>query len=750
MALAVPSASSQLEELLQRARQYLPPARLESIEHAYAFAERAHEGQLRKSGEPYITHPLAVASLIAELQLDAAAVSAALLHDVQEDCGVANSKLSEEFGAEVGRLVEGLTKVSQINYEVPAERAGAGNPQAENLRKMFLAMAQDVRVVIIKLADRVHNMRTLDAMPEPDRIRIARETMDVFAPLASRLGIWQFKWELEDLAFRHLEPARFHEVASLVAAKRAYREKYITQVEAVVREELRKVGVKAEVYGRAKHIYSIASKMDRYTAQGRSFNEIYDLMALRVLCETVGDCYHALGVIHGLWRPIPASFDDYIANPKENGYQSLHTAVMALNAQPLEVQIRSRDMHDTSEYGVAAHWRYKEGSARDQRMQERMAWLRRLVEWHQDISGAEEFVETIKSDIFQDQVFAYTPKGELKDLPAGSTPIDFAYRVHTDIGHRCIGAKVSGRLVPLNYHLQNGDIVEIITAKSASRGPSLDWLNPNLGYAKTSHAKEKIRAWFKRQKRGENIERGREILDKELRRLSLTLADSKEDILRFFGYEQLDDFLAAVGYGGISASLIGIKLAALIPAPEPEPAPVETPTQKPIYTANIQVLGTGDLLTQLARCCNPVPGDPIIGYITRSRGVTVHRTDCQNAAQSEQERVVDVEWGHSSQLYPVSVRIDSYDRVGLMRDIGAIVAEERTNMAGIRTVEHGDSTVSVHLTLQTAGVEHLTRLLSRLEAIKGVTAVTRATESAKVKREAARAEPTYRRSVGEP
>jgi GTP diphosphokinase / guanosine-3',5'-bis(diphosphate) 3'-diphosphatase len=736
--VAVPAASPGLDDLVARVKPYLSPSKLESIEEAYAFAERAHEGQMRRSGEPYITHPTAVAMLIAELQLDAAAIAAALLHDVQEDCGVQNKKISETFGSEVGRLVEGLTKVSQIAYEVPEQGVADSQVQAENLRKMFMAMAQDVRVVIIKLADRVHNMRTLDAMPE------------VFAPLASRLGIWQFKWELEDLAFRHLEPDRYREVASLVAAKRAHREKYVTQVEKVIRDELKKAGINAEVYGRAKHIYSIHSKVERYAAQGRSFDEIYDLMALRILVDTVGDCYHALGVIHGLWRPIPSGFDDYIANPKENGYQSLHTAVMALGAQPLEVQIRTHEMHEMGEYGVAAHWRYKEGSANDKRMMERMAWLRRLLEWHQDISGAEEFVETIKTDIFQDQVFAYTPKGELKDMPAGSTPIDFAYRVHTDIGHRCIGAKVNGRLVPLNYHLENGDIVEIIVAKSSSRGPSLDWLNPNLGYIKTSHAKEKIRAWFKRQKREENIERGKEILDKELRRLSLPLADYREDILRFFGYEHMDDFLAAVGYGGISASLIGIKLATLIPA-EPE-APPEEPAapQKPVYTSNIQVLGTGDLLTQLARCCNPVPGDAIVGYITRSRGVTVHRADCANAVRAgEKERIVDVEWGRSGQLYPVSVRIDSYDRVGLMRDIGAIVAEERTNMAGIRTVEHGDSTVSVHLTLQTAGVEHLTRLLSKLESVRGVTSVTRAAEGQRARRET-RPEPAYRRSVGEP
>jgi GTP diphosphokinase / guanosine-3',5'-bis(diphosphate) 3'-diphosphatase len=750
VAVALTSTTPGLEDLLERVRIYLPPARLASIEDAYAFAEKAHSGQTRRSGELYITHPTAVACLIAELQLDAAAISAALLHDVQEDCNVPNKKISEEFGAEVGRLVEGLTKVSQIAYEVLDQNIGDTNVQAENLRKMFLAMAQDVRVVIIKLADRVHNMRTLDALPAESQKRIARETMEVFAPLASRLGIWQFKWELEDLAFRYLDAAKYREIASLIAGKRAYREKYIAQVEKVVRDELKKNGIEAEVYGRPKHIYSIYGKIERYAAQGRSFNEIHDLMALRVLVNTVSDCYHALGVVHGLWRPIQTAFDDYIANPKENGYQSLHTAVMAMGTQPLEVQIRTREMHELGEYGVAAHWRYKEGSAGDKRTEERMAWLRRLLEWHQDISAAEEFVETVKTDVFQDQVFAYTPKGELKELPAGSTPIDFAYRVHTDVGHRCIGAKVNGRLVPLNYKLQNGDLVEIIVAKSSSRGPSLDWLNPNLGYVRTSHAKEKMRAWFKRQKREENIERGRGIVEKELRRLSLTFADTKDDLLRFFGYESMDDFLAAVGYGGITASLVGIKLASLIPAPEPAPVTEPVAPERPVYTANIQVLGTGDLLTQLARCCNPVPGDPIIGYITRSRGVTVHRADCQNAAQSgEKERLVDVEWGRSSQVYPVSVRIDSWDRVGLMRDISALVAEERTNMAGIRTVEHGDDTVSVYITVQTAGVEQLTRLLSKLEAIKGVTGVTRATDG-RAARTVAQPVPSYKRSLGEP
>ena len=718
-------------QLITKVREYLPAERLELVEHAYAFAERAHEGQTRRSGDPYITHPVAAAEIVAGLQQDANTVAAALLHDVQEDCGVTPEELKREFNAEVAKLVDGATKLEKVDWRAP----GADGVQAENLRRMLLAMDEDVRVVIIKLADRLHNMRTLDFQSEEKRRRIAQETMDIFAPLAGRMGIWQIKWELEDLAFRHLEPDKYREIAQLVAAKRTTRERYIAQVEKILSEELERHGLKAEVKGRAKHIYSIYQKMQRYAAEGKTFDQIYDLLALRVLVNTVADCYTALGVVHGLWHPIPGQFDDYIASPKETTYQSLHTSVMCLGARPLEVQIRTYEMHRLAEYGIAAHWRYKEGAKRDGRDLERMAWLRQLLEWQRDLgsSSSEEFVEGIKTDIFRDQVFVYTPKGDIKDLPAGATPLDFAYRIHTDLGHRCIGAKVNGRLVPLNYTLQNGDMVEIITTKTP-RGPTPDWLNANLGYIKTSHAREKIRQWFKRQERAENIERGRELLEKEMRRLNLNLSEWQDELLRLFKHETMDDLLAAIGYGGVTTDRIALRLAPLLEQRDEQPLPPPAPSPAPLVptpVTGLQVLGTGELLTQLAVCCRPVPGDEILGFVTRSRGVSVHRADCPNIRRtSEKERLVDVSWGARQQQYPVGVRVEAWDRVGLLRDLSAVIAEEKVNISGVHTNEHDDRTITVKLTVTIAGLEQLTRLLHRLEGVRGVFAVARSRDGA--------------------
>jgi guanosine-3',5'-bis(diphosphate) 3'-pyrophosphohydrolase len=720
-----------VNDLLARTREYLPEDKVALVREAYAFAETAHEGQVRKSGDPFISHPLDTAMTVAALQLDAAAVAAALLHDVQEDCGIPNAELAKRFGREVARLVDGATKLERIAWHAPTDKGPDPTIQAENLRKMFLAMAEDVRVIIIKLADRLHNMRTLEALPEDKRQRIARETMEIYAPLASRLGIWQIARELEDLSFKHLHADRYNEIAELLAAKRVSRERYIAQVERIVRDELAKQGIEAEVQGRAKHIYSIYQKVEKYAAQGKSFNEIYDLMALRVTVNTVADCYSALGIVHGLWHPIPGQFDDYIGSPKESLYQSLHTTVLCLGGRPLEVQIRTHEMHRLAEYGVAAHWRYKEGGRREKQYEQRLSWLRQLLEWQREMSADDDFVESVKTEFFQDQVFVYTPKGEVKDLPMGSTPIDFAFRIHTDVGYHCIGARVNGRLVPLNHQLQNGDVVEILTGKS-SRGPSRDWLNPNLGHIKTSQAREKIRQWFKRQERQENIEKGSEMLDRELHRLGLALSEYQDELLRQFHQDSWEDFLAALGYGGISLHQVGLKLTHLLTeeeAPVKEEAPPEAPAA-PVYTSAVRVLGTGDLLTQLARCCNPVPGDAIIGYVTRSRGVTVHRRDCLNVLQEdERERLVDVEWGRGGQLYPVAVRIEAWDRVGLMRDISTLVAEEHVNMGAVRTQEHPDRTVSVFLTLETTGIEQLSRVLNKLESVRGVLFVRRTMDS---------------------
>ncbi len=713
-------------QLLAKVRDYLPRERVEFVARAFEFAEKAHDGQMRRSGDPYITHPVAAAEIVADLQQDANTLAATLLHDVVEECDVTVADLTEQFNAEVAKLVDGATKLEKVDWRAP----GADGVQAENLRKMFLAMAEDVRVVIIKLADRLHNMRTLDFQTEDKRRRIAQETMDIFAPLAGRMGIWQIKWELEDLAFRHLQPEKYREIAALVASKRTSRERYVAQVEKILSEELARHGVKAEVKGRAKHIYSIYHKMQRYAADGKSFDQIYDLLALRVLVESVNDCYSALGIVHQLWHPIPGQFDDYIGSPKERNYQSLHTSVMCLGAKPIEVQIRTYEMHRLAEYGIAAHWRYKEGGKPDPKDAERMAWLRQLLEWQRELgsSDSEDFVESVKTDIFRDQVFVYTPKGDLKDLPAGATPLDFAYRIHTDLGHRCIGAKANGRLVPLNYTLQNGDIVEIISTKTP-RGPTRDWLNANLGYVKTGHAREKIRQWFKRQERAENIERGRELLEKELRRLSLNMAEWQDELPRLFKQDTMDDLLAAIGYGGVTTDRIALRLAPLLDggdggALQPStPAPAYT---APTPTTGIQVLGTGELLTQLAVCCRPVPGDPIIGFVTRSRGVSVHRADCTNVQRTtEKERLVDVSWGAPQQQYPVAVRVEAWDRVGLLRDVSALIAEERVNISGVRTEEHEDRTITVHLTVTISGLEQLSRLLHRLEGVRGVFAVAR-------------------------
>jgi len=720
-----------LEQLLEKVRPYLPEDRLPLIEEAYRFAEACHEGQTRKSGDPYIIHPLDAALTCADLQLDAGAVAGALLHDVQEDCGIANQELKKRFGPDVAKLVDGATKLERIALHSSEPAVADASEQAENLRKMFLAMAEDWRVVIIKLADRLHNMRTLEYLDPEKRRRVAQETMEIYAPLASRLGIWQIKWELENLAFKHLEPERYDEVSRLIAASRTARERYIAQVEKIVRAELDKQGIEAAVQGRAKHAYSVYQKIQKYAAQGKTFNEIYDLLALRVLVNTVSDCYSVLGIVHGLWRPLPGQFDDYIANPRDGVYQSLHTAVMCVDARPLEVQIRTHEMHRLAEYGVAAHWRYKEGGKPDPRFEERLSWLRQLLQWQREMSHAEDFVETVKTDIFQDQVFVFTPKGEIKDLPAGSTAIDLAYRVHTDLGHHCVGAKVNGRLVALNQPLQNGDVIEIVVGRG-SRGPSRDWLNPNLGYVKTHHARQKIRQWFRRQMRAENIERGRELLEKELRRLNVTLAQCKDELLRQFGYASLDDLYAALGFGGVSLHQMAVRLERYLAPPEPLPASSEVSLPKPPPVAGIQVLGTGDLLTQLARCCNPLPGDEIIGYITRSRGVTVHRRDCFNVLhEDERERLVDVEWGRTGQLYPVAVDIEAWDRVGLLRDVSTVMAEEKVNMVAVRTQERPDRTTAISLTLETQGVDQLSRLLNKLEMVRGVISVARASSEAR-------------------
>jgi len=717
-------------QLIEKVQEYLPSEKIAIVEDAYNFALKAHEGQVRKSGEPYVEHPLQVALTLAELQLDASALAAALLHDVPENCGIPVSEIEAKFGPEIGKLVDGSTRLEKLSWQVSGGVATRGS-QAENLRKMLVAIAEDLRVVFIKLADRLHNMLTLDALSLEMQRSIAQETLEIYAPLAHRLGIWELKWRLEDLSFRYLETEKYHRIANLIATRRTQRESFISQVIQILSQEFDKVGLKAEVSGRPKHIYSIHRKMEKYSALGKDFDDIHDLLALRVLVSTVSDCYKALGVIHGLWRPLPDEFDDFIANPKPNGYQSLHTAAMYLGTTPLEVQIRTREMRYIAEYGVAAHWRYKEGEERDIHFEERIGWLRQLIEWHRELSGAEEFLESVKTDIFIDQVFVFTPKGEIKDLPKGSTPLDFAYRVHTELGHRCIGAKVNGRLLPLSYQLSNGDVVEIMAAKKA-KGPSRDWLSPHLGYIKTSHSREKIRQWFKKQERTENIERGRQLLEKELRHLGIKLSE-REELAKLFKYDNLDDFLVAIGYGGITTHQIALKLAAQQEQPKPPEVVVEVTPSKPSASA-IQVLGVGDLLTHLAECCHPVLGDKIIGYVTRSRGVTIHRQDCYSViGEDERERLIPVEWGLADLLYPVNVQVEAWDRVGLIRDITTIVAEEKVNIAKMSFTNHDDRTTSLYFILETRGLAQLSRLLVKIEGIRGVIRITRVGDEATIK-----------------
>ena len=715
---------SQLEE---KALQYLPPENMAVVEDAYNFALKAHQGQVRKSGEPYLEHPLQVALTLAELQLDASSLAAALLHDVPENCGMPVSEIEAKFGSEVAKLVDGTTKLGKLSLPAPIAVASRES-QAENLRKMLMAMAEDLRVVFIKLADRLHNMRTLDALPPEKQRSIARETLEIYAPLAHRLGIWELQWQLDDLSFRYLEPEKYRQAAKLITAHRTQRERFIAQMIQILSEEFDRVGLKTEMSGRPKHIYSVHQKMEKYSALGKDFDDIHDLVALRVVVDTVPDCYSAVGIVHNLWHPLPDEFDDFIANPKPNGYQSLHTVVMCQGVTPLEIQIRTHDMHHIVEYGIAAHWRYKEGEKKDVHFEERIAWLRQLIEWHREFSGAEEFLESVKTDIFMDQVFVYTPKGEIKDLPKGSTPLDFAYRVHTELGHRCIGAKVNGRLVPFNYQLKNGDVVEIMSAKG-TRGPSRDWLSPHLGYIKTSHAREKIRQWFKKQERAENIERGREILEKEMRHLGVKLSE-REGLVKLFKYDNMDDFLVAIGYGGVTTRQIALKLTAQQEQPK-EVTEVILP-KRPVSA--IKVLGVGDMLTQLAQCCHPVPGDKIIGYVTRSRGVTIHRQDCHNViGEDEKERLIPVEWAQTDSLYPVSVKVEAWDRVGLARDITAIVAGEKVNISTMNVANHDGHTTSISLTLETRGLAQLSRLLGKIEGVRGVTSVTRVGDEATIK-----------------
>ena len=713
-----------IETLMSRAREYLPAERLTVVEDAYRYAEDAHRGQTRKSGEPFIEHPLQTAVALADLKMDAHGLAAALLHDVVEDRDdIALDDIRQLFGEEITQLVDGVTKFSEAEYVASGSvnTPQATGAQAETIRKMLMAMAEDIRVVLIKLADRLHNMRTIEYLTPAKRMEKSRETLDIYAPLAHRLGIWEMKWQLEDMAFRQLDPEGYKEISERLNSTRTSREAYIHNALSILQSRLTEAGVVADVVGRPKHIYSIHNKIAKYASQNKSVDDIHDLFALRVLVDTMQDCYGALGIIHTQWHPVPGEFDDYIANPKDNLYQSIHTTVIAEDGHPLEIQVRTREMHQLAEYGVAAHWLYKEGKAGDDSFEQKMVWLRQILEWQRDVGGAEEFVDALKADIFQNQVFVYTPLGEIKELPAGSTPLDFAFRIHSDLIFRCIGAKVNGKLVSLSYQLRNGDTCQILTSKTV-RGPSLDWLNEDLGYVNTRSARAKVRQWFKRQERSVNTQRGRDLYQRHIRRLT---TQQDQQVASMMGIGKLDDFLAALGDGSITVAQVVNKLSS-----REKEAEVEVRHQQelglPISpSTGIQVMGVGDLLTSMARCCNPINGDEIVGFITRTKGVTIHRRNCPNIQnEDEPERLVPVSWGETEVKYPVRIQVKSMDRVGLLRDVTSVVSGENVNIASCVSEEY-DNVSIITLTLHVSGINQLSRLFFRLESVKGVMNVTR-------------------------
>ncbi len=737
----------QINTLLESLPETYSSADRELVQRAYRVAEQAHQGQTRASGEPYISHCLAVASILAELCVPPAVVAAGLLHDSVEDTDLTLKEIKRDFGDEIALLVDGVTKLTQLprvsrgdqqskedeqeerKREI-AVRRGLPDPDSEvdqltrsrrydavseTLRKTFLAMGEDIRVILIKLADRLHNMRTLGHLPEDKRKRIAQQTMDIFAPLANRLGIWQIKWELEDLAFRYLEPEIYKDIAENLAARRGDREQEMIYVTSGLQEVLTKEGIIADISGRPKHIYSIYKKMHR---KGVPFEMIFDVRGVRIVVPNIPTCYSTLGVIHTHWRPIPDEFDDYIAAPKDNFYQSLHTAVVFDDGNTLEIQIRTPEMDQGAEYGIASHWRYKEGVERDEDYERRIVWLRSLMEWRQDVIDAGEFVDGLKSDVFEDRVYLFTPRGDIIDLPAGSTPIDFAYHVHTDVGHRCRGAKVNGKLVSLDYQLKTGEKVEILAAKRG--GPSLDWLNPNLGLVKTQRARSKIRRWFKVQAREKNIIQGKTLLEKELRRLSLTRLNI-ENLAKELNFQTVEDLYEAIGNGDISIGRIVNHLT--VPEVESEAFELIARPSAEIPTSSadsVVILGLRGLLTNFARCCNPAPGDDIVGYITRGRGATIHRQDCPNIMRiKDRERLVKVSWGEAANTYPVPVQVKAYDRDGLMRDVSTLIAEEGINMGKV-SVDVNNNLAIFDLILEVRDLAQLSKVLDRLENLANV------------------------------
>lgn len=697
------------------------------IKKAYELAENAHKDQFRESGEPYLVHPVEVALIIIELGLDTDTICAALLHDVVEDTNYTYEDVKNMFNEQVAFLVEGVTKLGKIEYKSKEEQ------QAENIRKMLIAMANDVRVILIKLADRLHNMRTLKYVPPNKQKEKAQETLDVYAPLAHRLGISKIKWELEDLCLRYLKPEDYYDLVNKVQKKRVEREKELTEIISILQDKLSKSGIVADIEGRPKHFYSIYRKM---VYKNKTFDQIFDLLAVRVIVDTVRDCYAALGIVHTLWKPIPGRFKDYIAMPKPNMYQSLHTTVIGPAGQPFEIQIRTWEMHRTAEYGIAAHWKYKEGISEDE-IGDRLKWLREIIEYQKQTTDAKEFMETVKIDLFSDEVFVFTPKGTVIDLPVDSTPIDFAYRIHTDVGNKCVGAKVNGKMVPLDYKLKTGDIVEIITS-STTKGPSRDWLN----IAKSSQAKNKIKQYFKKIYKEENIEKGKELIEKELRRQKISYSEAMKSenielILKRFNYSQADDLYATIGSGALSASMVVGKLKEEIFKEEPKQQQPIIETKKDNRQEKrrehskpgIEVKGEKDLLVRFAKCCNPVPGDEIVGFITKGRGVSVHRSDCTNfahLAEVEPERVIDVKWtGEHTASFIADIQIEATDRTGLLADITSTIVNAKVAVKAINARTSKKNTATIQLSIEVANTDQLQKIMREFRKLQGVLDVYR-------------------------
>ena len=717
----------QVEPLIEKAKTYMSAADIKRIEEAYKFALKAHQNQSRSSGEPYIVHPTKVAEILADLKLDVVTIIAALLHDVVEDTGVTLEELEKEFGAEIAKVVDGVTKLGRIKYKSKEEQ------EAENHRKMFVAMAKDIRVILIKLADRLHNMRTLDHLPEEKQQRIAEETLEIFAPIAHRLGISAIKWELEDIALRFIKPAEYYRIVNLMKEKRTVRQKHIDEVIKIVKERLDELEIPAEISGRPKHIYSIYNKM---TKKNREFDQIYDLLAVRILVDNIRDCYAVLGVIHTFWKPLPGRFKDFIAMPKSNMYQSLHTTIIGPNGDPVEVQIRTFEMHRTAEHGMAAHWAYKEGKAQvEDSLEEKLTWFREILEWESESRDAQEFMESLKMDIFTDVVFVFTPKGDVIELPQGSVPLDFAYRVHTEVGHRCTGAKVNGRIVPLDYELQTGDIIEILTSKH-TYGPGQDWLK----IAQTSQARSKIRAWFKKERRGENIARGRESVERELQRQGyepsdfLTIPLIKE-VLNKFNFANEDEMYATIGYSGITASQIVTRLTEKAKREKELISVKDLATrQQPVAKKSkpdggVRVKGVDNLLVRFSKCCNPVPGDDIIGFITRGRGVSIHRVDCTNIVnETDDDRLIAVEWDvdeRQQTSYSADIEVIGTDRDGLLNEVLQAVSETKTLMTAVSGRTNRDQVATISITIQITDTEHLQSVISRIKRVRDIYSVKR-------------------------